>query len=41
MSCNSINSVDMRHPKLQEFLDTLKKLLDEVDDHLEERYGGR
>ncbi len=31
----------MRHPKLQEFLDTLKKLLDEVDDHLEERYGGR
>ncbi|MFP4644854.1 MAG: hypothetical protein ACLFM0_10905 [Spirochaetales bacterium] len=31
----------MKHPKLQDFLDTLKTLLDEVDDYLEERYRDR
>ncbi len=30
----------MQHHKLQRFLDTLKKLLDEVDDYLEDQYGG-
>ncbi len=31
----------MKHPKLQRFLDTLKRLLDEVDDYLEDQYGDR
>jgi len=30
----------MRHPKLVEFEKRLKKLFDEVDAYLEERYGG-
>ena len=29
------------HPKLISFLDKLKKLFDEVDDYIEDRYGGR
>ena len=31
----------MKHPRLKQFDDRLKALFDEVDDHLEERYGGR
>lgn len=31
----------MRHPKLQEFDNKMKELFDEVDEYLEQRFGGR
>ena len=31
----------MWHPKTEEFDDRMKKLLDEVDDFLEDQYGGK
>ncbi|MFW5683934.1 MAG: hypothetical protein ACOC1I_03705 [Spirochaetota bacterium] len=31
----------MRHPRLQEFETTLKRLFDVIDDQLEEKYGHR
>ena len=31
----------MWHPKMAEFDDRLKKLFDEVDNYIEDRYGGR
>ncbi|ORC37358.1 hypothetical protein B4O97_03970 [Marispirochaeta aestuarii] len=31
--------MSMRHPKLQQWDETMKKMFDEIDDYLEEKYG--
>ena len=31
--------MSMRHPKLQQWDETMKKMFDEIDDYLEEKYS--